>query len=965
MLHIKNFHIADENILFVDSNNYIWIMGANTKYETGYRQNKALKTPVTTNCVLDKNETIVKFHVSGDFSTFYTSTGKLYVSRYLGTKKAIKDNVVLTVDTIARPTRVINDDNDTDDDSDDSDSDYRRPDSSVDDISDLSDDESDRSFKDESNVISDDDSVIEIDFTCKRALEDGLDNYDIELVGDNCKKDLASEPSNNDLDELDELENSDDQDEFDNSESSDSSGSKNEQIQDKSIQSDPTQICGEKITRDSIDEIRCYPCSKEVGFDLLEIDVQDMFCIKSSLFFVKAGQIYLFNRDLLPIEIYNYHGIELKIIGKDFGYYYQLIFPFDYNKYVFMKDYIYMKSGQSHHILSIKDKTDLVWFHFSCDMEIDETNIIYYYRNGCFNVVYNNTIYQYCHIVKELVSIDTFESYIVNDLCGITDLICMFSKDKKLCRYYINLFDGITNIDTIAPNILNTNVIKFYKTFSPNIKYIVIVDTASDQFIYYNNVLYFNVRDVKYYSLINNNIIYYDKSQTLYYCTQNSVTNSQFTLIDSIKLVNNSKKCKTNKEAPMYNIYMINNMPTPVTNIYITNTLILIHSDKKYWYRTISERLEYCGNCNDCTDCIKYSESGKLDVNTFIEIDISIKNLFSNMVKKNLIEKNSKAYMIDEPILFSIEPNTSKFDRFMTIANLIRGRYTFDIDIMDGTKKITYGDGPKVEFLDDAMKEFKDKYLIKNSYSVEYNLKTITMLSDTELLLIGYMIHSALDENYILPIRLPLTLLSEILGKSPTVKQLEYFLLSNDIDVFNHVYKSKDDHDLVLDYGYDNYKECLKHSCKYYHDPDTNILVQKISKAIANGFNEFNKLPNLKKMDIVTLDYVISGDYTIDRTLFINNLLIHTSKKCTITKSNVINALKVMTEEKFLVLLKNWSGTTVYDERQKYIIQFCEIDQEVIIVACNYEIQISETLTNFNNVLDILTDSITSMVDTA
>ena len=78
------------NILIVDSENTLWIMGDNQYRRTGVGiRNEHIYTPIQTGITLDDGEKIKTFYAKALFSVIYTTLNNLYISNYL------KDEIIL------------------------------------------------------------------------------------------------------------------------------------------------------------------------------------------------------------------------------------------------------------------------------------------------------------------------------------------------------------------------------------------------------------------------------------------------------------------------------------------------------------------------------------------------------------------------------------------------------------------------------------------------------------------------------------------------------------------------------------------------------------------------------------------------------------------------------------------------------------------------------------------------------
>lgn len=85
---IKNVFLYGENILIVDSENTLWIMGDNMDRVTGFgNKDKSIYTPFRTGIILENDEEVKKFYVYSHLMAIFTSKGRLFLSRHLNDDK--------------------------------------------------------------------------------------------------------------------------------------------------------------------------------------------------------------------------------------------------------------------------------------------------------------------------------------------------------------------------------------------------------------------------------------------------------------------------------------------------------------------------------------------------------------------------------------------------------------------------------------------------------------------------------------------------------------------------------------------------------------------------------------------------------------------------------------------------------------------------------------------------------------
>ena len=105
MVNIKNIHVCDKNILFVDTDNKLWIMGNNQYKKTGFGvKDTPIYSPILTNITFGTDVEIRKFYVGKRIIVIYTSDKKLYVSDSEGYTKKTETNTTLPLATAMSPT---------------------------------------------------------------------------------------------------------------------------------------------------------------------------------------------------------------------------------------------------------------------------------------------------------------------------------------------------------------------------------------------------------------------------------------------------------------------------------------------------------------------------------------------------------------------------------------------------------------------------------------------------------------------------------------------------------------------------------------------------------------------------------------------------------------------------------------------------------------------------------------------
>ena len=82
-IKILSTFVSYTNILIIDNNNELWIMGNNNYRKTGMgTKNKHIYMPIKINISLGKNESVENFYCYDKIAVIYTTLGNLYVSNF-------------------------------------------------------------------------------------------------------------------------------------------------------------------------------------------------------------------------------------------------------------------------------------------------------------------------------------------------------------------------------------------------------------------------------------------------------------------------------------------------------------------------------------------------------------------------------------------------------------------------------------------------------------------------------------------------------------------------------------------------------------------------------------------------------------------------------------------------------------------------------------------------------------------
>jgi hypothetical protein len=296
---------------------------------------------------------------------------------------------------------------------------------------------------------------------------------------------------------------------------------------------------------------------------------------------------------------------------------------------------------------------------------------------------------------------------------------------------------------------------------------------------------------------------------------------------------------------------------------------------------------------------------------------------------------------------------------------LLRVDVDFSINYVDKNQTISYGSGPKREFMEAAINHFADKYLHNYGTHSTFNLESIKKFSENDLICVGFMLHAVICHSMNnLPFRLPLIVLFAIKKRIIYKEELEFFVKLIAQDIYESITQYRDDPGKFNEIGtdFDSYDEMLNSLCGIPTDATELAQSHEVSKHIAHGFTSYSEIKNLESMNYPTLEYYISGDYVIDRKVLINNLKIKDKYKKTI-----IDIIQNLSEEKLTILLKNWSGTSIVKKKSEYSVivsKKTSNDPDILFMTCSISIRISTQLMSDPSMQDMLIEILTVPINT-
>lgn len=696
--------------------------------------------------------------------------------------------------------------------------------------------------------------------------------------------------------------------------------------------SNPSKVCGIDI----LDAVKIYsdnyPDSSNYGFDLLETDVDDVI-MGAIILFIKNKQTNIFA--IKNTKYFNKSSIMTKIIGKPFGYYFQLLLPLiDIDQYMCGPNFIYMQNGLRQYILwtRISNSRAMVkLIQLDANPKIDVNDIMFCQYTKQLMINLENNFCEY--------------SFIKHTFTPIRTNVKKISMDSNYNVYFNTITNNVQKIRVYNNNTIiksktipvRYNIINFFM-LNNHLGIITNIGNASSPIGEIDGMIKFNISNVRYYAIASEYMLYCDTKDTLHLVTSKTI---KLPFSNKTRISNWNSKL-TSIEYTMYIVYPLSNFPEDTKNI------VSIQTTKFQTTIQTTTKL-YCYNYNKNTfEAIIFGEE-------FISINKSLISYNSN--------NNNSTTSLDIDATFGSTKNTNLFDKLLIMSStLILTQKKISVNLIDrmNHKTIASGKGPTKEFINEALVDFSDKYLVVNpNKTVEYNTTAMSSFTDLDLVSVGNMLSYIIFNHGMLPIRLPLTLLSTILKKVPTNKELEYFLKIYDQDVLTNVLMYKYDHENMLTFGFGNYHTTLRAMCKFHSDDS----IKRLDRLISLGFNNYHKISNIDKMDLPTLEYMMSGDFIINKKKFAEDIKID-DDNCKFDKVAFRSKIEKLTDDQFRTMLKNWSASYVIDPKSGYSIGIDNSMNTALLTiqTCTNSIYINPKANcNLDNLIAQLIEPINSM----
>lgn len=621
---------------------------------------------------------------------------------------------------------------------------------------------------------------------------------------------------------------------------------------------------------------------KKGGLFILDTNVESISTIKDYIFYKEynSSKIFCYSR-ASQYDFIAENNNEIKLIYSEGKISREIIFPFEHehSSIFFGMNFVYVKNGLLHNIISINNISLITWQYFRTSFVILPENIFYSTQEEKIFIRFpNEEIY---FVSKTTNSLERFCSSAVNFIISLQETNPVISiiraiNDFSSEYYFYSIYDkSKRKIRGIFPSIIST----YYMTNQEEWA-VLFSDKNYKTICSIKGILFFNIYGCEHYSFTELGLVYFDGKDLLLCTSNDNPTDCNFTFKEKI--------CS-------FDLYKFDNFPPNPTEFFFAEEIILIKSNGKYFYRFLD-----------------------FEMKSFMEI-IFDQEAHSLKVQHKLIKYPSKLKEAEDLISLYISVDSSKLDKLLAISEMIDNRANIFINSTYDSEVISCGDGQRRQFFDLAMEEFQNRFLIKYNHLTEFN-DEIMKYNQNELFYLGSMFHMIMTIKKIhLNIRLPLVLIKNILKKDFTIQDLEFFAQKEDPIAFSNLKK-------IQSTGSDSYEECLRSLCKY----SGKIEFDVISKQIYKGFKFYSRVRKIKTMNFATLDYYLSGPYLIDRSKLSDQIII-TQELSTKFSDLIINSIKEkllsLPEEKLSQLLKNWTGSSVIERDQNLSIVIIESGQ--------------------------------------
>lgn len=672
------------------------------------------------------------------------------------------------------------------------------------------------------------------------------------------------------------------------------------------------------------------------------------------------------------VEIFNYHqrnvgNSELYAYGRlamipeiQMSGLFQVNLPSSDGKYTFTSSLLHVKQNNIHHVLVpyANSEACIHWIYFKSELDIDPKSIHFSELEKTIYVIHDNICYRYYRPHQELVPFMSCDA-----MYGFAKHACseeFFAIDVNYLKIGGGLktsspnhdfMKNLTGVYFIQSNSENATLNKMLET-----SHIIVVHTTEitssykyERIVQVGGILCVNVRNIRYWNMLNDICFVFVENNSLH------VLNRKGQFIRStecrhINTIGNTSYCT----------YPLPILDSDIESI-IMNGSIIIRTKK--------------GNifCAHFFEQFVFRQIDILPRNRIIKVPrlVNVKNVpgMRMSLGSNAIET-------------TIQIGEKCYPKLYSMAELMDVNTEININQNNGIERVARGSGAKRAFIDQALREFAEAYLIQHNSLTSLNVQALRELKDNQLYVIGKMLVWALNASRVyLSIRIPTIVYAAVARTLPTKMTLEYFAHKEDPEAYFQLKQIENSPEALKDAGYDDYMQGLLTLCKFDRESSgkTGLTESEINEEYERGEYEIaRKIADgilnhaniaICKLNLATLDYYFSGDYTInvDRlTEFINF-----GSSASNYKSTVLSIIKKLSESQLRSLIRNWTGTSAvnYSNIQLEVhVSDSNINQIVDFHTCNRLLTINPRLfTEYpeSTIIDFLVSDCKTMKDRA
>lgn len=661
------------------------------------------------------------------------------------------------------------------------------------------------------------------------------------------------------------------------------------------------------------------------------LNVDEVAFASEAVFFRRGSTHCVYSWSITPNKIM-YQGLSLAskpIQHESVLTYYQLRLPFKPDAIKYHKNFVYARSGNVHHILSsLLAKSPMpgliTWIYFEMG-DIGPDNVFVSAYNATVLVQKGNTVLEYSHAVDDLRPIIQDRKNWVYCATDSREPYAMcLGPDGSLIDCYIGL--AICGPDPWLEHVHGDN------NKLPHEKPVIVAVKCNDPRAHKicGDALLINIHNYTAYHFFGGVQVMCNDGTVLHFYTMITIKdNPTFKLIETLE-----------GSVTTYYHYRWLGLPLPLTYIYTDNNVIFIRSGTDLYRSAVTD------------DIPQKLVLVNLKHTPPIPIKVDHKLVLHQKV-------HSRAQ-----VGIRVESHGDLFESLCAAAEMFGVKTRLIIKYTRKGQTTSHGDGITRTFIQDAVAQFASTYLTQLDGLTLFNLPAWRVLSPPQIFRIGRALHAAIcNSRAPLPTRLPIGVCVAILGRRLTIEECEYLIHELKPEVYASVVKYRWDTRGLKDCGYASYEDCL-HALLSYPDADTETdqYVSLISRILADGFKSYMDIPNFSKMAMPTLDYYLSGSYSIDRKLLLGKI-----KSAASLDGFIKEIIQTLPSEKLAVLLRNWSGSVVVSDVNYSVVE--TQDGRIFFSTCSRTLSLDPKLLRKSSfipravLIDMLTTPVTHVRD--